>query len=349
MCVAVLLVMLVAAELMLRLFLPVYFTGYVGAYQYDAEVGAILKPGGHHLKTTDYQQEIFTNTLGTVNFERDFSGYRRKIFAIGDSFTQGTGLPADASYPFQLNLQLNMREGVYRMEYAVINLGLSAFGSEQATRMLQRYAARIGKPDYILYLGCNNDYMDDIKFRKGLKHRHLIEGNPYWGILLKPLMWFKNDTEIGKRFYFAVDRIRLARLERQDLQERGTQPENQERREPECAPAGSVAFLHQPALDRVLALSREMDATLIVSWANWQSGGDGDYAHVQNWARANGVAFADYQPAVRSVVDSIPGLPLSNPHSGGHYRTWANALIAQAFANCITGPEPIEARSDDTP
>jgi hypothetical protein len=53
-------------------------------------------------ETTDHQQEIRTNLLGTVNFEEDFHRYRYRVFALGDFFTQGTGLPSDCSYPFQL-------------------------------------------------------------------------------------------------------------------------------------------------------------------------------------------------------------------------------------------------------
>jgi len=61
-----------------------------------------LKDNIHIFKTTDYQQEILTNPLGTTNFQKDFKDYQTLIFALGDSYTHGTGLQVDCSYPFQL-------------------------------------------------------------------------------------------------------------------------------------------------------------------------------------------------------------------------------------------------------
>ena len=150
-CVAVL---LFVGETVLRVWFPVYLTGYIGFYQYDKDLGFRLQDNIHALKTTDYQQEILTNPLGTVNFQKDFAGYQKKIFAIGDSYTQGTGLPADANYPFQVDLMLNMDHDRYLKKYAVVNLGLAALGAKQNLIVLKRYAQKLGKPDFILYLGC---------------------------------------------------------------------------------------------------------------------------------------------------------------------------------------------------
>ena len=98
---------LLILENILHSYFPVYLSGYIGSYQYDKELGYRLKDKNNYLLTTDYQQEIHTNKLGTVNFQDNFDDYKVLVFALGDSFTQGTGLPADASYPFQLDLLLN--------------------------------------------------------------------------------------------------------------------------------------------------------------------------------------------------------------------------------------------------
>jgi hypothetical protein len=39
--------------------------------------------------------------------------------------------------------------------------------------------------------------------------------------------------------------------------------------------------------------------------------------------------------AVAALEQGIPELPIKNHHSGGHYRTWVNGQIAQAYARQI--------------
>ena len=131
-------------ELTLRAFYPIHFTGYIGAYQYDETFGVRLKDNLCFLKTTDYQQEIYTNKFGTVNLQDSFTEYGTTIFAIGDSYTQGTGLPIDASYPFQLSMMLNIQDNQHLTQYAVINLGLAAFGTRRAIRSLPVYKTIYG-------------------------------------------------------------------------------------------------------------------------------------------------------------------------------------------------------------
>src|SRR5262249_22020078 len=124
---------LVAAELALRIFAPVYTVGIQSAYQYDPELGYRLTPGVHSYQLTDHLEEIRTNAIGTVNFQEHFERYRTLVFAAGDSYTQGTGNSSDSSYPFQLDLLLNQDDhGLYGERYGIVNLGLAAFGTEQS-------------------------------------------------------------------------------------------------------------------------------------------------------------------------------------------------------------------------
>ncbi|MBW2465875.1 MAG: hypothetical protein JRF02_01110 [Deltaproteobacteria bacterium] len=315
----------VCIEIALRVFAPIYHTGYIGVYQYDDEIGAVLKPNLHFFHTNDYQQEIRTNRLATVNFQENFQHYDYLIFALGDSYTQGTGLPSDASYPFQLDMLLNLHEK-YSSEYGIVNLGLAAFGGKQAILSLMRYKDRLGKPDFILYLGASNDYMDDLKFTQGYKHRNLVDGSPYWGILLRPLRWLRNDLEIGKRLFFIVDKSRLARIKKKASLEKNT-PKTQ-------TSTISIAEKQQQIFSKLLKLSKEMDAVLIVSWAN-PSTDYASYAYLKKWAARNDLLFADWYPLVNSVKKSVPDLPLKNSHSGGHHRTWINHIIARSFADLI--------------
>lgn len=122
-------------EVALRLFAPIHLVGFPGAFEYDAELGVRVKPGVHALRTTDHQQEMRVNRSGTINFQETFSGYSMRLFALGDSYTQGTGLPSDATYPFQLDLLLNRDAvGQYEKRVAVVNvLGRPAFRRKPAS------------------------------------------------------------------------------------------------------------------------------------------------------------------------------------------------------------------------
>ena len=120
----VLVACLALTELALRLFLPMYLTGgYIDDYTYDDELGYRLKRGWF-VQMTDYRQETYVNSLGTVNFQRDFTGYQKLVFASGDSYTQGTGLPADMSYPAQLDFELNVgRKGYEKRTSTALDAG----------------------------------------------------------------------------------------------------------------------------------------------------------------------------------------------------------------------------------
>lgn len=309
------------AEIFLRLFMPLHFMSSNEAYRYDPELGFIAKPG-HTLILKDYQQELYVNQLDTINFQESFKEYDYLIFALGDSYTQGTGLYADASYPFQLDLLLNLDQGaMYRKKFGIVNLGLSAFGGEQSLIALRRYTRHLGKPALVLYLGCENDYSDDQWFKSGGAHKGIVEGNPYWGWMYIPVKWVFVDTEIGKRVKYL---IKMGRLDAQGI----------------TAPARAilddhkktlVAELEIDVLKRIIQTSGENGAQVILSWAN-----DGpSYRYLRAWAEQGGCAFADWLPAVNSVGKAIPALPVYNPHSGGHYRTWVNQLIAREFAREI--------------
>ncbi|MHC1729924.1 MAG: hypothetical protein AB9866_28650 [Syntrophobacteraceae bacterium] len=304
-------------------------TGYIGAYQYDEQLGYRLKPSIHLLRTYDHQQEVYTNSIGTVNFQDTFSNYDSLIFAIGDSYTQGTGLSSDAGYPFQLDLMLNFRDDIYLPRFAVVNLGLAAFGTGQEIISMLMYKEILGNPKYVLYLGCSNDYEDDNLFRDGSRHKHLVDGNPGYGaISLRCLQWLTNETEIGKRSKLAFATLRKRYSSRDIRQQPAQLPQNQANI---C-----IAHLLEPQLNRLLLVSKDSGSRLIVSWADEPGSPSRSYEWLQQWALQNDVAFADWHSGVESVQRNISKLPLHNPHSGGHYRSWVNNLIAKAFAKHIT-------------
>jgi hypothetical protein len=311
------------AEVILRAFFPFYTADTIEAYQYDPELGVRLKPSLRFASSTDHFREINTNPIGAVNYQDSFESYQIRIFAVGDSNTQGTGVMSDSSYPFQLDLQLNAKEDTYSFDYGVVNLGIAASGTRQAIITAQKYSKLLGPPDIILYLASPNDHHDDRLFASGYRHQHLVADNPNHGIGAA-LLRLISRTEIGKRFKTVLARIKRRRL-----------LTTVESGEPSFE--RPIAAQLEPELLNLVKVSEQLGARLIVSWA----GTDSSYRWLADWSRRNSVDFADWHPVMQQVTNAMPGLSVSNPHSGSHFRSWVQGTIAQAFAKkIIAGSQP---------
>jgi len=300
--------------------------GDVNWYQYDDVLGVRLREGLHSFYLTDHQEEMKTNGIGTVNFQESFADYKVLVFAIGDSYTQGTGLASDASYPAQLDLRLNLRNGNYTKNFGVVNLGLAAYGLEQEILSVDRYRKLVGNPKFILFMGCDNDFDDDNLFLTGYRHKHLVQGNPRYGRWLRVLQW-AGELELGKRVKWIIGSLRRNEISKDARDTNATKPHL------------SVATLQEDRLNRLLKIATSSHARLMVSWANVQEDGEGgSYETLRDWARINNVEFVDWYSPVASVEKNL-GWPLSNNHSGGHYRDWVNGIIADTFARAIEEAE----------
>jgi hypothetical protein len=321
---------LVAVEILLREFKPFYFAQPIEAYEYDNDLAYRLRPGMNSFFLTDYQQEFRTNQLGTLNFQDNFSDYDTIIFTLGDSYTQGLGVPNDCSYPFQLDLLLNIdSKGFYSKKYGVVNLGLGPYGGKQYLITLKRYAKLLKKPNIVLYLGCWNDYSDDLLFESGVRNKNLVKNNPYYGWRYYPLKWLFMDTQIGARikyiFQETILKSKYSKIE---------QEENKER---------SIAELEKNEIEKIVETTKKFGAVPILSWA---SVGD-SYDWLRSWAAQNDIAFADWGPGALSVSKAIPGLPWDNSNSADHHRSWLNYMIAQEFAREIKKLQSLQNSNTD--
>lgn len=305
-------------ELALRQFSPRHYPVIPAAYEYDPETAFRLRPGAHLRATTDHQQESVSNSLGTANFQENFDGYESLVFAVGDSYTQGTGAPADMSYPSQLDFILNQDErGFYVKKFGVVNLGVAGFGGEQSLINLRRWGARLRPPAVILYLGCDNDFEDDLSFGSGGRHRIVIKGSPTWGSLTGPLRLLIEDTHVGLLARAAYHQRVRDRMVGEATKQRGGKT--------------SVAELESSVLERLRSYAAEHDSALVVGWSDETE----SYRWLKSWAAERGVAFADWAPKANSVREAMPALTLDNQHSGGHHRGWTNHFIAAEFARQI--------------
>jgi len=327
MAAAMMVLVAVLAEVLLRTFAPVHLVGSTSWYQYDEELGVLVRPSMHSLRLTDSLNEMRTNALGTINYQEDFEPYEALVFAAGDSYTQGIGVPSDASYPFQLDVMLNTTSGLYEPRYGVVNIGLAAYGMEQAMIVIERYAERIGKPDYILYFGCSNDFEDDRLFESGYRHNHMVDGNPRYGAAAGLLQWATEKSQLAIRLKVAVARIRRGFIVQSPAA---------------GGPRPNVAELQHERFDRLKSLADRLGATLVVSWTDKAGHDAGAYSWLAEWAAANDVRFADWHPLTASIESEMPGLNTHNMHSSGHFRTWVYNVVARAYAQQVLSDQAPE-------
>lgn len=312
---------LLFAEAALRYFRPSYTVGIPWSYQYEAERGYILGPGVHLFRTTDFQQESRVNGIGTSNFQETFAGYERLVFAVGDSYTEGIGVAADMSYPFQLDLTLNRDDqGLYIKRYGVANLGVGGYGGEQSLRNLRAWAMKLGPPSIILYMGCDNDFNDDLMFGAGYRHGVITRGSPLWGTVGAPLRWLAHETQLGVKVNRRLKERKQEQLRAENISRMGLGDKYP-----------STAELEAENLERLAAAAREYGSFLVVTWSDEGA----SYDWLKRWAADKGLAFADWAARTNSVRAAMPALPLDNTHSGGHHRGWTNRLIAEEFARQI--------------
>ena len=324
------LLVIFGSELFLKIFFPLRFAGYPGNYEYHPLLGTVIKKG-YYSKLSDHKKEIFINKLGTVNPQNDFKKYKKIAFALGDSYTQGLGGSLSSSYPSQLDLIVNTDNGEYTPKLGVINLGTSANGGFQNIENYHIYKTKIGIPDYVLYFGCDNDYMDDLRFSSGVTHRRLVDGSPYFGNLVKPLQ-FLSKFEIIKRLKYA----RRSYLDTQLAKENS----NSKRIYHKCVSNAKKSLY---VLDELLKLSKQDNFTLILSWVSTPNieSNCSSYSWTKNWAKKNDIKFADYSNSIASTKNYWPNMPFSYDHSGGHFRNWINFLIAKSFSkHLINDLEP---------
>ena len=328
---------------MLRATAPVYTMGIRAAHEYDPLLGVRLKKSYAAASVKDYREEIRTNRFGIVDFRDDYSAYPARIFALGDSYTQGTGLPLDAAYPAQLDLMLNSDStGRYTPRSAVLNLGLGSYGGEQTFLTLQRFTQLLGAPSWCLYTGSDNDFDDDLLFRSGARHKHLVSGSPRF---LGKAEWLGRltDFQIGIRVRMLLADRRLRQLRRRALENDSTAALATSRAStapPSGAtpgPSQNVAEAEWPVLQRIVSACRQAGAEVVLSWV--PSIDTSGYNWLRRKASEEGIPFNDWYPGVASTLEAIPGYPMANGHSGGHYRSWVSRRIALGFHALVTPRE----------
>lgn len=317
------LISLTLIESFLRLFFPLRTSDSIDFYHYDSTLGYRLKPG-YQTNLTDYKQEYLVSSSGSVGGVSNYSPYDKMVFALGDSFTQGTGNPVASSYPAFVDLIHNTASGNYSPNLAVVNLGLAAYGGTQNLLSYDVFSKKLGNPDYVFYLGTDNDKLDDLRFDAGYRHLQLVDGNP--NIPLLGVLQFLSKFEFVKR-------LKQVRQEFIGSKLLSSLPASETQ---ECL---STAYYQRHNLEKLLELSERDNFKLVISWVlspmDEEPGSCSSYIWAKKWAVENDVAFADYASSLFSTKRHWDIMPVLHDHSAGHYRSWVYFLIARTYLSHV--------------
>lgn len=269
-------------------------------------------------KTPEFAFSYRHNSIGfrdTEHSARKPAGVFR-ILVLGDSFTYGVGVSADATYVAELGRLLNETfRGRPLVE--VINTGVPRYWPEAERLLLEHYGLAYD-PDLVLVEFVPNDVVDTHGGVRGLTVSHGYLVNRELGAFAGIGVWLYRHSQ--------VFRILFARYLASRLQAAG---EN-------SAPSGSHIYEADGILeddwrqveheyDRMAALVREAGATMnlvfLAPHAPWPpTQHDYPQRRLDAWCRTRGVTCIDTAPALTAAAISRPlYYPLDgHPNSAGH-------------------------------
>ena len=312
-------IIIMMLELGLRISFPVKYADITSSYEYSETLGYKFKSNIFNVESTDHYKEDITNSIGLVNIEENFLDFSNIVYTIGDSYTKGTGLMFDSSYPFYLSLFLNNENKLsthFEKNYGVLNLGTPGYGLKQSKIRMDEIKNKSKIPDIVCYLGSENDYHDDLLFQSGYKHKHLVHRSPYWDKwYMKPFL-IVSKTQIMSRIKILISWIRQEKI--------------LEKTKNKNHISNSQKMLAD--FSNLIKSNNKNNIKTILSWSDPSSN---SYNWLKNYCRENKIPFADWNKIAQDYKSKFSTLNEKNAHSGGHKRSWINYMIALAFFNEI--------------
>jgi hypothetical protein len=136
----------------------------LGVRRDSATLGSVLRSEvDRDFRHPEFQYRVRTVDLGLpgIGFRDDGLDGEPWAVAIGDSFTYGTGVEGQATWPELLEASCGQD---------VANLGVSGYSALQNLAMLRNYGLAL-KPALVLFSVYCNDHQDNLEFLDELQHR----------------------------------------------------------------------------------------------------------------------------------------------------------------------------------
>lgn len=108
-------------------------------YQYDAQLGASLRPGAEGLLNKEGQAYVKINSTGLRDREHALAKPSNsfRIAILGDSYTEAMQLPMEEAFEAVLERELNGCPSLNGRQPEVVNFGVSGYGTVQELLMLR--------------------------------------------------------------------------------------------------------------------------------------------------------------------------------------------------------------------
>jgi len=150
-----------ALEIYVRLAVPAWYPGY--AFTADPATGYVNTPNKTFTwKGPEYEFESRTNAFGFRDDPWENDG-RRVIFALGDSFAWGFGVPYEKNHLTLLEKKLG---------YRVVKTGVCGYGTLQAERMFAKNGAAFRPEIVLLDFFIGNDFYENT----GVRNLTVVDG-----------------------------------------------------------------------------------------------------------------------------------------------------------------------------
>jgi len=149
-----------AGEVLLHFFWPQRSAVTAGMFERDDSAGYRIRPNYRNaIRVPEYRTAIFTDSEG-YRVPRETTTHSsdcRRLLAIGDSFTFGVGVDAEAAFPLRLEEALTRSTAT---PWCARNGGVGGYGPLRSARLLETHQAEF-RPEILvhaLYVG--NDLQD---------------------------------------------------------------------------------------------------------------------------------------------------------------------------------------------
>jgi len=180
----------VLGELFCRIIPQFRYEYFPDIYRPDKKLGWVLIPSSQAIdRKPCYSIRIKINSMGLR--DREVALQKKKntfrILVLGDSFTFGSGVENEETFPKYLERLLNVKSN--EIKYEVINAGIFGWGTSQEYAYLKEGGIRF-KPDLIILAFAPND-VEDVYYQE-------FKG---WKLNLSPRFPFKNFVTRHSYFY----------------------------------------------------------------------------------------------------------------------------------------------------
>jgi hypothetical protein len=175
---------------------------------YIPGLGGTYMPGAYYRHTKEGFSEGYINSHGFRDYERDYEKRPNtfRILLLGDSYVEALQVAIDDSFPAILEKTLNENSNL--IEFEVLNLGQSGFGTADAYMRYLNFGVKYSPDLVVLAFLTGNDIQDNSKFLSRENIAYYFVFDEHGNLELDRSLFDKYERSLtyGKRIFQALKR-----------------------------------------------------------------------------------------------------------------------------------------------